>query len=178
MKLPPIRLCAALAAMLSAASVGQSPPQMPRIAGESFAGHKVELPGAARGHIAVFIFGFTKASKTPTSAWAERLRSDFGDQMGFAFYQLPVLEDVPRIIRGMVISGMKKGVPASMRDHFVPILEGEAELKRLVGYQEADDAYIVLLDRSGEIVGQRHDSFSDPGYRQLQSEIVALGNRK
>ena len=65
-----------------------------------------------------------------------------------------------------------------MRDHFVPILEGEAELKRLVGYQEADDAYIVLLDRSGEIFGQRHDSFSDPGYRQLQSEIVALGNRK
>ena len=78
----------------------------------------------------------------------------------------------------MVISGMKKGVPASMRDHFVPILEGEAERKRLLSCREADNAYVVLLDRSGEIVGQRHDSFSDTGYRQLQGEIVALLNRK
>jgi len=53
--------------MLLAAAVGQSPPQMPRIAGESFAGHEVELPEAARGNIAVLIFGFTKASKASTA---------------------------------------------------------------------------------------------------------------
>jgi len=78
----------------------------------------------------------------------------------------------------MVISGSKKRVPATMRDHVVPILQGEAELKRLVSYKEPDDAYVVLLDRSGQIVGQRHGSFSDTGYRQLQSEIVALFNQK
>jgi hypothetical protein len=164
--------------LLLARAVGQNPQRMPRIAGESFAGHKVELPEAARGNIAVLIFGFTKASKAPTSAWAEKLRCDFSSQSGFAFYQLPVLEDVPRIIRGMVISGMKKGVPATMRDHFVPILEDEAELKRLVRYKEPDDAYLVLLGRSGEIVEQRHDSFSDTGYRQFEVEIVALLNQK
>jgi len=85
MKMPPIRLCAALAAMLLAASVGQSPAQMPRVADESLAGHKVELPEAARGHIAVLIFGFTPASNAPTSAGAERLRSDFGDPTGLRF---------------------------------------------------------------------------------------------
>jgi hypothetical protein len=178
MKMNQIRLCAAFALMLSASAVAQGPRQMPRIAGESFAGGRVELPDAAKGDIAVLIFGFSKASKAPTSAWSEKLRSDFGSQTGFALYQLPVLEDVPRIIRGVVISGMKKGVPATMRDHFVPILQDGAELKRLVSYQEPDDAYLVLLDRSGQIVGQRHGSFSDAGYRQFESEVLALLNHK
>ena len=178
MKTTAIRLCAALALVLLASAAAESPQQMPRIAGENFAGQRVELPDAARDKIAVLIFGFTKASKAPTSAWAARLRSDFSNQTGFALYQLPVLEDVPRIIRGMVISGMKKGVPETMRDHFVPILEDEAELKRLVSYQQPDDAYVVLLDRSGQIVGQRHGSFSDTDYRQLQSELLALLNHK
>jgi hypothetical protein len=178
MEMTQIRRGAALAVMLLASAVAQSPQPMRRIAGESFAGRKVELPDAARGNITVLIFGFTKASKVPTRAWAEKLGSDFGSQTGFAFYQLPVVEDVPRIIRGMVISGMKKGVPATMRDHFVPVLEDEAERKRLVSYPEPDDAYLVLLGRSGQIVEQRHDSFSDPGYRQLHSQILALLNQK
>jgi hypothetical protein len=177
MKTNQIGLCATFALMLSASAVAQGPRQMPRIAGERFAG-RVELPDAARGNVAVLIFGFSKASKTPTSAWAEKLRSDFSSQTGFALYQLPVLEEVPRIIRGAVISGMKKGVPAPMRDHFVPILQDEAELKRLVSYQEPDDAYLVLLDRSGQVVGQRHGSFSDAGYRQFESEVLALLNHK
>jgi len=64
-------------------------------------------------------------------------------------------------------------------DHFVPILEGEAELKRRpLSYQEADDAHVVLLDRSGEIVAQPHDWFSDTGYRQFEGEIVALLHQK
>ena len=83
---------------------------MPKIEGENLAGQKVLLPDAAAGKIAVLIFGFTKASKGPTSAWADKLNADFGTRPDFTLYQLPVLEDVPRLLRGMVISGIKKGV--------------------------------------------------------------------
>ena len=93
MKMTPIELGAALALMLSAPAAAQSPPQMPGIAGDSLAGHRVELPDAAGGNIAVLIFGFSKASKAPTSAWAEQLDSHLSSQTGFALYQLPVLED-------------------------------------------------------------------------------------
>ena len=73
---------------------------------------------------------------------------------------------------------MRKSVPATRRDRFVPILEDEAELKRLVSYKEPDDAYLVLLDRSGQIVAQRPGSFSATGYRQFEREILALLNGK
>jgi len=147
---------------------------MPRVEGESFAGRTALLPDEAKGKVAVLVFGFTKASKGPTSAWGEKLFSEFGKQAGFALYQLPVLEDVPRFVRGMVISGMKKGIKENMRDHFVPILQGESELKKLVSYKEPDDAYLVVLNPSGKIVRQLHGPFSDAAYELLRKEIQVL----
>lgn len=159
---------------LVATMVAQTAQPMPRVEGESFADQKVALPDAARGEVAVLIFGFTKASKEPTSAWASKIHSEFGTRNGFELYQLPVLESVPRIIRGMVISSIKKGVPEDMRAHFVPILQNEAELKKLVNYKEADAAYLVVLDPGGQVALQRHGSFSEAAYAQFRTDLQTL----
>lgn len=147
---------------------------MPRIEGESFAGRRVVFPDAASGKLAVLILGFSKGSKGPTSAWGEKIGAEFGSQPGFELYQLPVLEDVPRLLRGMVISGIKKGVKENVRDHFVPIVQGEVSLKKLVGYKETNDAYMIILDRSGQIVGQMHGEFSEALYAQFEAQVQKL----
>jgi hypothetical protein len=159
-------------------ALAQASPTMPTIEGESFAGRKVILPDATRDKIGVLIFGFTKASKEPTSAWGAKIRSDLGSRAGFEMYQLPVLEDVPRFIRGMVISSIKKGVPEGLRDHFVPILQHESELKKFVGYQEKDDAYLVVLDTTGRVVYQLHGPFSDAAYQNVSGEVQTLLNQQ
>lgn len=157
--------------IMSSLAMAQGAPQMPRIEGESLAGKNVELPEAVSGKIAVLIFGFSKASKVPTNDWAKKISADFSSQPSLALYQLPVLEDVPRFVRGMVISGMRKNVSADARDHFVPILRGEAELKKLVGFSEPDDAYLVLLDKTGKIVDQRHGPYSATSYSSFRAVV-------
>ena len=159
---------------LFAVARAQAPQPMPRISGESLAGQTVTLPDAAKGKVALLIFGFTKASKENTKAWGDRVLAEFGGQSRFELYQLPVLEDVPRLFRGMVISGIKKDVKYNLRDHFVPILHGEGEMKKLVAYREPDDAYMIVLNASGEIVQQTHGQFSDAGYRPMHDEIGRL----
>jgi hypothetical protein len=173
----PLIRCLCCLALLNSLSA-QTARSMPRIEGDSFAGHKIVLPEAAAGNVAVLIFGFTKASKVPTSAWADKLQAEFGTRPGFDLYQLPVLEDVPRLFRGMVISGIRKGVSENKRDHFVPILQGEAGLKRLVDYKEADDAYLVILDRAGNIAQQIHGTPNDANYARVRSILESLLNQK
>ena len=151
---------------------------MPTISGESLAGSTVVLPEAAKGKVAILVFGFTKASKEPTKAWASKLNSEFANRPDFVLYQLPVLEEVPRLLRGLVISSMKKGVPADLRDHFVPILQGEAGLKSLVNYKEPDDGYLVVLNRSSQIVERLHGASPDGRYAQLKTEIQSLLKQK
>ena len=164
--------------VLLGAMAAQADQPLPRIEGESFADQKVVLPDAARGKIAVLIFGFTKASKEPTSAWANKIQAEFGVRSGFVLYQLPVLESVPRLIRGMVISSIKKGVTESMRAHFIPILRNEAELKELVSYKAPDDAYLVVLDPNGQVVLQTSGQFSEGAYGEFRTHLESLLNRQ
>jgi len=162
-----------------ASAAAQTAQQLPAIEGQSLAGNKVALPDDAKGKITILIFGFSRASKTATGAWADRIFADLGTQSRFALYQLPVLESVPSFIRSMVISSMKKGVRENMRDHFVPILTGEDELKKLVGFKESDDAYLVMLDSTGHILEQKHGPFSDAAYAQLRGDVQSqLGVQK
>jgi hypothetical protein len=164
--------------VLLVSSPAQSALQMPKTEGESLSGRKVVLPDAAAGKVAVLVFGFTKASKAATSAWADRLQADFKARPEFELYQLPVLEDVPRLVRGMVISSMKKGVAEDKRDHFVPILHGEAELKELVHYKQSDDAYLVVLGRTGNILQQSHGTGDDASYAAVRSAIESALKQK
>jgi hypothetical protein len=163
-------------ASISAAAQSTAETPMPKVEGESLAGHHIVLPNAASGKVAVLIFGFTKASKVPTAAWAKKISADFASQPFFTLYQLPVLEDVPRLVRGMVISSIRKGVPDEIRDHFVPILNGEAELKKLVSYKQQDDAYLIVLNRDGKIAAQTHGPVSDAAYAPLKTQIESLLN--
>ncbi len=148
--------------------------ELPQIEGDSLAGHHVVLPRAASGKIAVLVLGFSKASKTTTSAWGQKIETDFAATPELVLYQLPVLEDVPGVIRGMVISSIKKSVPENRRGYFIPVLNGESDLKKLVNYNQPDDAYLVLLDRSGQIVYQMHGPLSDLGYAELRGHIANL----
>ncbi len=165
-----------LALISTAAAQGVAKVKMTTIEGDSLSGHHFVLPNAASGKVAVLIFGFTKASKVATADWGKKISNDFKGQSDLVLYQLPVLEDVPRWLRGMVISGMRKGVPEEVHDHFVPILNGEAELKKLVSYKEPDDAYLVVLNRAGEIAGQMHGPFTDAANSQLRAQIASLLN--
>lgn len=166
------------ASVLLGAMAAQSVQPIPRIEGESFADQKVVLPDAARGKVAVLIFGFTKASKEPTSGWAKKLQAEFGMRSGFVLYQLPVLESVPRLMRGMVISSIKKGVSENMRAHFVPILQYEAELKKLVSYKASDDAYLVVLDPNGQAVLQTSGPFNESAYGEFRTHVESMLNGK
>jgi hypothetical protein len=148
--------------------------QIPKVDEQSLSGHRVQLPQDVSGRVAVLILGFSRASKEPSSAWGKKLHTDLGQTPGLEIYSMPVLEEVPGLVRGMVISGIKRGVPENLRDHFVPVLHNEAEWKKLVNYREPDDAYLVLLDRSGTIAFQIHGSLTEQNYPQLRQHIEQL----
>ena len=148
--------------------------QLPRLQEENLLGQTVVLPDAAAGKVAVLVLGFSQASKNPTSAWAKRISVDYSQTPGFALYQLAVLEAVPHMFRSMIISGIRKGIPEDQRQNFLPVVHNEAELQKLVGFEEADDAYIIVLDRSGKVAYQTHGASVGPAYVEFRSALAGL----
>ncbi len=117
---------------------------------ESLAGSKLTLPAAA-GHAALFIVGFSHASSKPTSAWDKELAKGCAET-GTTCYTVAVVQDVPRFVRGMVVSGIRSGIPKDKRATFLVLQHDEDVWKKLCGFSDADGAYLLLVSRDGRIV--------------------------
>ena len=88
---------------------------LPPVAGETLSGNQVELPGAVLGKTAVVIFGFSRAGGDDAKKWNSRLEKEYGANQAVAAYSIMMFEEVPRLLRGMIVSGIKRGVPPFLR---------------------------------------------------------------
>src|SRR6476659_2620592 len=93
-----MRSIACLLALCAAPVPGQ--PALPPLEGETLSGRKVSLPAATGGRPALLIIGFSKASQSQTKAWSQRANGRL------PCWSVAVLEDVPRLLRGMVARGI------------------------------------------------------------------------
>jgi hypothetical protein len=146
---------------------------LPQIEARTLSEKRVPFPDALRGHIAVVVIGFTHASRNPASAWGKRVAQQFADS-DVQYYQAAMLQDVPRLIRGMVTSGIRKGVPKAEYDRFLLLFEKEDEWKRVAQFSEPDAAYVLLVDREGNVNWTTHRNVDNDAIAELQSHIASL----
>ena len=148
--------------------------QMPQVTGESLSGKQISFPSASAGSVAVVCVGFSHASQSQLKPWAERATSEFGEKSRVLVYSIAVLEDAPRLIRGMAVHGMKIAVPAQQHDYFVVVYQGEGELKRITGFQRPGEAYILLLDPKGKIQWVSHGPVTDAAFQELTDRVHSI----
>jgi hypothetical protein len=147
---------------------------LPRLEGETLSGKRIVIPDDARGKTALMVIGFTKKSSQATQAWGQRFKKDFGNDQRYVVYPVAVLEDVPGFVRGMVASGIRRGIPPAEQDRFVTLFRGEADLKRFVAYSGPDEAYLLLLDTKGQVQWRGHGLFREQDYAALQDAAIQL----
>lgn len=147
---------------------------MPVFPMTSLAQETVVLPDAAKARIAIVIAGFTKSSSTATGAWRQRADKDFAADPRVVVYEAAILEDVPRLIRGMVVGSMRKNTPGDRQHRLLITYEKEAEWKRIGAYGPGDHAYVFLLDDKGEIVWRGHGLFTEGQYATLAEHTRRL----
>jgi hypothetical protein len=134
---------------------------IPRAQAETLAGGKITLPDAALGHSAVFAIGFSRTGGDATSRWNRELKKQLAGKGDVHFYTVAVLQDAPKMVRGMIKHGMRNGVPKDEQDAFILVYEGEDAWKTFAGFSGADDAYVVLVDSAGTARARVHGKTPD-----------------
>lgn len=170
----PLRLVTLLAALSFSVAMPLHSERMLQITGETLSGKRISFPSASAGSVAILCIGFSHASQSQLKPWAERATNEFRQRNRVVVYSIAVLEDAPRLVRGMAVHGMKSGVPAQQHDHFVVVYHGESELKQITGFQRREEAYILLLDPQGEIRWVGHGPVSDAALRELSEHVNSV----
>ncbi len=168
-------LCAVLAASLATANTPALGSDPPKIHGETANGKSIELPEAAAGKITLLILGFSKQAGGQTAPWWENASQDFASDPRFTCYTIAVLEDVPALLRGMVKSGIRSGIPAPQRNHMIMTVSGEAAWKKFFAVSDRKVPYLVLLDAGGHVRWSGHGVFERRQYEVLKTAVKDLG---
>lgn len=152
---------------------------VPHTEAETLSEKKIMLPDFVAGRPAVLIVGFSHASSSPAKDWARRVDADYPSDQKFISLQVPVLAGAPRLVRGMIRHGMKKDIPKEKYDRVALIFKDEDAWKSAAGFESAhgDDAYILLLDASGNIRWKTHGTTADH-YDELKTRIAGMSQQK
>jgi hypothetical protein len=135
---------------------------LPKVEGETLSGKKVALPD---GKPALLVIGFTHGSQAQTKAWSQKARSQFET------WSISVLEDVPRLMRGMVTHAIKGSIPKDEYDRFLLVYHGEKELKQAAGFDRPDDAYLLVVDSAGATQWRYHGPVTDEAVGQIAAAL-------
>lgn len=134
---------------------------IPHVQADTLSGKKIVLPDAAIGHPAIFNIGFSRAGGDSTGRWGRELKKQLGGNTDLRFYSVAVLQDAPKMVRGMIRHGMRGSVPKDEQDNFALIYEGEDTWKTFAGFTDSDDAYLVLVDSAGNVQARVHGKAPD-----------------
>ena len=90
---------------------------------------------------------------------------------GVPLYNMAVIQDAPKFVRGMITHSMKAMVPAAGQERFLTVVQGEEELKKAVDFSTGDEAYVVVLDAAGKIVFHTHGDPSEMAKKKVIDQL-------
>jgi hypothetical protein len=146
------RFFCAVLVMVTPACLAQS---FPATAGETLSGKHVVLADAVRGHTTILVAGFSREGGAGTGDWVKTIHAD----PAFAkatVYPVAMLAGAPAFIRGMIRSGMKKGLSAAEQDRFVVLTEDEQLWRTYFDVTTDNEPYVALLDAQGKVLWRGH----------------------
>jgi hypothetical protein len=149
---------------------------LPAIEGESLTGKRINLPEQAKGKIALLVFTFSRKAGQGARACAEAFQKLEDPERNLAAYRILVLEGVPRLLRGLVIAGIKKGIPAPLHDSAVKLFAHEDSWKLRLGVRSRDDPYLLILDRESQVRWLYTGACDDAGVQQLVEQLKNLAS--
>ena len=127
---------------------------------------------AGRG--AILVLGFTRESNAPARDWAEQLRVAFEDSPENAptpaVLSLVVLDEVPRLFRGMIRRGIRAAIPDTLQNTFYIVESNGDYWRKLASFSAEDDAesaYVLRVDENGRICARRVGTVSGDALAKL-----------
>ena len=156
---------------MSAAVAQALPDRIPDLHSTTLSGQTVDLPAALEGKVGILVVGFSRDSRAQATVWGTRLAAEFGQSSSVLYFELPVVEDVPRLLRGAVLHAISREVAPAARAHFLPISSNEAQWKAVAHFNEPDAAYVLVVDGSGNIRWQTSSDPTDGSYASLRQAV-------
>jgi hypothetical protein len=126
--------------------VGQ---QWPSVKGKSLTDEQVSIPEDFAGKATLLLFGYKQDSQFDIDRWLIALDMT---NTKIDVYEIPTIEGMfPRMFSTFIDNGMRSGIPKELWKGVITVYEDGKIVQKFTGNQQANNARVVLLNKSGEI---------------------------
>ena len=148
--------------------------ELPPLQAKTLAGGTVNLPKDGKGRGALLVVAFSKAAANPTRAWTEACRSTTAARPASTrttCYDVRMVEDVPRLFRGLVERAMRSGLPTDLQKSALLIYSDNASWRKRLDVADADSAYVVACDKEGRVRATARGAYTQKELERLLALI-------
>lgn len=150
--------------VMAAASL-QPGDAIPTVQGKTLDNKQIELPQLMSGRAGVLAFGFSREAGGVIRAWADKLGSEV------PVYQIPVLEGVPRLFRGLTESSIRKDSGEKYRGQVVLLYKDEALWRTRLDVASDKVGYLLVVNAQGKVVERISGNPSDAAVEKIRKAI-------
>ena len=130
------------------------------------------FPADMAQHRAIVIVTFSQAASDEGAKWTRKLRQE-QQELAVTIYQVAILEDVPPMVRFLVISAMRRGIPKELHDNFWIATSSSREWQELNGSRSLGEAHVFLLEGRTQITWHFDGAYSKPSFQSLLAALSA-----
>ena len=142
----------------------------PTVKGQTLTEEERELPAYFKGSNVVLLLGYKLDSQFDIDRWLIGLDMT---ETKIKAYEIPTIQGLfPRMFKGSIDNGMRKGIPKELWGGVITIYGDGAKVQEFTGNQNPNNARVLLLDQDGKVVYFYDRGFSVPALNELRDKII------
>ena len=144
---------------------------LPDVSGQTPSGGSLLLSDVIAAKASVVVFSFSKTAGKDARLWNDHLFKDYGSNRLVAVSTVIMLEAVPRLLRGIIVSELKSNLPPSMRDTTIVSYQNEDVWKQRLAVADESHAYVLVLGPDGHLRWRNSGAFNEAQYTELKNKV-------
>jgi ATP10 protein len=144
---------------------------LPDVSGQTPSGGSLRLSDVIAAKASVVVFSFSKTAGKDARLWNDHLFKDYGSNRLVAVSTVIMLEAVPRLLRGIIVSELKSNLPPSMRDTTIVSYQNEDVWKQRLAVADESHAYVLVLGPDGHLRWRNSGALNEAQYTELKNKV-------
>jgi hypothetical protein len=142
--------------------------RFPTVKGSNLSGRDYTLPEDFEGDLNIVAVAFQMWHQNEVDTWMPLFKQLEQSVPGLRAYELPVIRSMNRLSQWMIDQGMRSGIPdLATRARTITLYIDKEPFRRELSLPNEDHIYVLLVDRSGEILWRSQGAYRSDSAREL-----------
>jgi ATP10 protein len=145
----------------------------PEVKAKTLLNNQITFPAVVKNKIAIICIAFNDDGRPVADTWVKEIPGKYKDS-DIVFYEMPMIKNAPKLFRGVIEKGMRKGTDVKLHDNVANYYGKIDAYKKALLMNDEKTCYTFLLDKNGLIQYSVVGKTTKENLQELDAKIKEL----